>query len=79
MATVLWTYKNKMDPIKHVLYVQCIQMMLSNFNKYEVGTNTGVGSKDSDDGMTNYEALNFVQTMFPALFNMLNCLLITIL
>jgi hypothetical protein len=49
-------------------------MMLSNFNKYEVGTNL-----EKEDGMTNYEALNFVQTMFPALFNMLNCLLITFL
>ena len=82
VATVLWTYKNKMEPIKSLLYLQCIQMMLSNFNKYASGTNQG-GDNDTDksinDGMTNFEALNFVQTMFPALFNMLNCLLITVL
>ena len=57
-------------------------MMLSNFNKYEYGHNEGGSNEDTDsatDGMTNFEALNFVQTMFPAMFNMLNCLLITVL
>jgi hypothetical protein len=46
---------------------------MSNFNKYEIGTNA-----DAEDGFSNYQALNFVQTVFPVIFNMLNCLLISL-
>jgi hypothetical protein len=59
--------------IKPILYLQCIQMMMSNFNKYEKGTNI-----ETADGFTNFQALNFVQTVFPVIFNLLNCILISL-
>lgn len=69
------TFKYEMWPIKWLLFVQCIQMSLSNFNQYREGTDQQI-AKDNRF-FVNYMGLNILVAVFSVMFNIFNVVLIS--
>ena len=60
--------------IKYLLFLQAIQMQISNFNAYQKGTND-----NENDGFTNYQGLNMLSTVFSVMFTIFNTILMSFL
>ena len=71
MVSVTFSFFQSLNVIKYCLFMQCLQMMLSNFNIYEFGRNS-----NDDNGFTNYQALNMITSVFSVMFNVFNTLFI---
>ena len=76
ILVILSTFKYTLRPIKYILFVQALQMMLSNFNSYDSGTVKQMKAEDNSY-FWNYEGMNIIISVFSNMFNIYNSLLIT--
>ena len=69
-----WSFKfdSGIHHIKYLLFLQCIQMDLSNFNIYKNQTDENI------DGYVNFEGLNMLSSVFSVMFNIFNSLLLVL-
>lgn len=69
-----WSFKfeSGIHFIKYLLFLQCIQMDLSNFNIYKAQ------SSEHSDGFVNFEGLNMLSSVFSVMFNIFNSMLIVL-
>ena len=75
MIVVIYSYKkNDLRPIKWMLCLQAIQMVISNWHRYQ----SHAKADDDEIGFHNFQALNMLQAVFSMIFTIINCILITL-
>ena len=66
---VSWLYKEHIGLIKYVLFLQIVQMQISNFKVYKSNCEAGL--------YDNYEGLNMLSAVFSVIFTIFNSLLLS--
>ena len=70
VAIVIWSFRRDLWVIRYLLFLQAIQMQMSNLNIYEPGSNA-----NESDGFTNYQGLNMLSTVYSVIFSISNSIL----
>jgi hypothetical protein len=80
VGTIIYSFKyNDLWCMKYLLFMQAVQMMLSNFNVYSSNidlkaTANVEGIVYNEDGYANFEGLNMLSSVFSVMFNLFNSL-----
>jgi len=81
VLTVVYSYWfNELTCIKYMLFLQAVQMMLSNFNIYSSNIDieaTAMSEGEivrNEDGYENSEGLNMLSSVYSVMFNLFNTL-----
>lgn len=73
VLAIVYSYKFDMNVIPYCLFVQAIQMMLSNFNVYTSFKDAAL--IDGVESYDNFEGLNMLSSVFSVMFNIFNTIL----
>lgn len=74
-AVNLATYKYEVWPVKYLLFIQAVQMSLSNFNQFREGTEKQI-EKDNRF-YENFMGMNILVSVFSTMFVIMNVVLIS--